>query len=231
MWTQPAFTLDFTFLNMLLMMTYLLGTHTCRHACTHTYTHTHMHVRTHIHTCTCLYARMHTHTHVHVCMHTHTHTNMFLIPFPDLSVICLIFLALIRNEAVCCKWQWLPVWWETQLCRVSHLKKSGLILFFIKHLRRTCNLSSFSCEQKGHVIIASCFLLLLLSSAGLTVRMEWFLKQCANIFNHHLMCSCAHAYNSSHHAGELSKFLWFGVVFLAAVWHGGDGVGGGRETL
>ena len=126
MWTQHAFTLDITFLNMLLMMTYLLSahthagmhacTHTCMRACAHTHKHTHMHVCTH------------THTHTHACMHTYT--NVFLIPFPDLSVICLIFLALIRNEAVCCQWRWLSLWWKTQLCRVSHLKKSGLTSFF-----------------------------------------------------------------------------------------------------
>ena len=126
MWTQHAFTLDITFLNMLLMMTYLLSAHTHTQACMYTHVHARMcaHTQTHAHAC----VHTHTHTRTHACMHTYT--NVFLIPFPDLSVICLIFLALIRNEAVCCQWRWLSLWWKTQLCRVSHLKKSGLTSFF-----------------------------------------------------------------------------------------------------
>ena len=79
-WTHRIFKVHNTFLNMLLVTTYLLISHTRTHTHTHTHTHTQQ-------------------LHIQLCAAT----------IPTQSVICLIFPALIRNNAIRCKRHWLVV--------------------------------------------------------------------------------------------------------------------------
>ena len=73
------------------------------------------------------------------------------------SVICLIFPALIRNNAICCKRHWLVVFITEKNTKKHypadrHALKSRVQYYCTLH--RTCSPSSVSCGQNGHEVSA-----------------------------------------------------------------------------